>query len=111
MLYESGGRFEGEWKNDHTNGKGFLLVSFILFPFLKGKFFYPNGGIFDGDFVTDNREGHGIIIFISYYSIWFILFLDWKDNLWKVSTFTQIGPNTKGNDRKTKSMAEVGRIV
>ena len=48
-IWESGARYEGEWRFGKRTG--------------KGKFYYANGKIYEGDFKEDNWHGFGKVRF------------------------------------------------
>ena len=46
MYYNSGDRYEGEWKNDKREGKGI--------------YYYKSGSRYEGEYKKNKKEGKGI---------------------------------------------------
>ena len=45
MQWTDGARYEGQWKDNHANG--------------KGKFIHAVGDIYDGEWIRDKANGFG----------------------------------------------------
>ena len=69
MIYRSGRIYEGEWLNEHRNGRGFEQFtdgSKYIGMYKdnkadgKGVFTWRNGEIYDGEFLTGKKQGFGI---------------------------------------------------
>ena len=50
MYYNTGDRYEGDFKNDLKNGKGII--------------YYKNGGRYEGDFKNNLRDGKGLDFYL-----------------------------------------------
>ena len=51
FIYESGDRYEGEWKFNKKNG--------------YGKYYFSNGDIYDGEFKAGTKHGKGLYLYSS----------------------------------------------
>jgi len=53
FYYNSGEKYDGEWKNGKTHGIGNVYIK------IKGVFYYANGDKYDGEWGDGNFNGKG----------------------------------------------------
>jgi hypothetical protein len=73
-VYESGGKYEGDWFNGKPNGKGIYspingdkYIGDVVNGDNHGKgvYLFTNGDKYEGDFVYGRRQGKGVLIYAN----------------------------------------------